>query len=326
MAGIYQRDNINYGGMLGNAMRERANQIQRDYENYMKQPQAWANAVQNSGQIVQNAFNQAAQYQYNKDQLANQQQFQSEQNALNRAQQLQLAREQQAEALRRAQEQQKWQAEQNRLQRESTEYIAGLNRKNTVEERSAQNEMNYQNALTAQQYAEQALVNTKPGTMEWAMAQRDLQYAKNKVDYYGSLIDPKLRLPAIPAGTKEDPIVVSGPEAEAALMNENFTTEEPETEWERKERITRFETLEKTPKSQYTNAIKAKLLEEAKGDEALITRINNLGKTVEERKAGAAATLKRADAEYQKLSGMDRDIYLDQHKQFREVDGHLAWK
>ena len=53
--------------MLGNAMRERANYIQRDYENYMKQPEAWANATRNSGQIVQNAFNQAAQYQFNKE-------------------------------------------------------------------------------------------------------------------------------------------------------------------------------------------------------------------------------------------------------------------
>ena len=319
MAGIYQRDNINYGGMLGNAMRERANYIQRDYENYMKQPTAWSNAVQNSGKIIQDAaFSIGGKYLDNelaKDKIGYQQQLQAEENALARK-----------DALNRAREQQAWQAEQNRLQRESTENIAALNRKQTVDERSAQNVMNYNNAVTQQQYAEQALNNAKPGTPEWAMAQRDLQYAKNKVAYYGGLIDPQLHMPSMPAGTKEDPIVVSGPEAEEALLNENFTTEEPETEWQRKERIARFETLEKTPKSQYTNAIKAKLLEEAKGDEALITRVNNLGKTVEERKASAAATLKRADAEYQKLSDMDRDSYLDNHKQYRVVNGHLAWK
>jgi len=315
MAGIYQRDNINYGGMLGNAMRERANQIQRDYENYMKQPQAWANAVQNTGQIVQNAFNQAAQYQYNKDQLAAQQQFQSEQNAKNLAEQL-----------NRAREQQKWQAEQNRLQRESTEKIAGLNRQNTVEERAAQNVMNYQNAVALQSYAEQNLKNVKPGSPEWFMAQRDLQYAKNKVEYYGGLVDEKLRMPAMPAGTKEDPFVISGPEAEEALMNENWSTEEPETEWQRTERHKRFNERLKTPKNQYTDAIKKQLLEDAKDEDDLITKVNNLGKTVEERRAGAAAALRKADDAFQKMSDAEQDIYLEQHPKMKVVNGHLAYK
>lgn len=110
---IYQRDQINYGGMLGNAMANRANYLQRRYDRVAQMGQNWGNAIQQSGQAIQNAFNQAAQYQYNKDQLANQQQFQSEQNALNRAQQLNMAREQQ-----------RWQAEQNELSRNSTERIA----------------------------------------------------------------------------------------------------------------------------------------------------------------------------------------------------------
>lgn len=315
--GIYQRDNINYGGMLGNAMAQRANIIQRDYENYMKQPTAWSNAVQNSGKILQDAaFSVAGKYLDNdlaKDKLAFQQQLQAEENARARK-----------DALDRAREQQKWQAEQNKLQRESTEYIAGLNRKNTVEERSAQNEMNYQNALTAQQYAEQALVNTKPGTMEWAMAQRDLQYAKNKVDYYGSLIDPKLRIPAIPAGTKEDPIVVSGPEAEAALMNENFTTEEPETEWQRKERINLLDTKLKTDKANWTNAIKEDAIKLAKDDPAYLDLINQKGPTIEERKASANAQLKKWDAEFQKMSTMDQDTWLENHPGIGVLNGHLA--
>lgn len=324
--GIYQRDNINYGGMLGNAMQNRARQIERDYENYMKQPMAWANAVNQAGQTISNAFNQAAQYQYNKDQLAAQQQFQSEQNALTRANQLQLQREREADALKRAQEQQAWQAEQNRLQRESTERIAGLSRQNTVDERKAQNVMNYQNAVALQSYAEQNLKNTKPGSPEWFTAQRDLQYAKNKVEYYGGLVDEKLRMPAMPAGTKEDPFVISGPEAEEALMNENWSTEEPETEWQRTERHKRFDELLKTPKNQYTDAIKKQLLEEAKDEEDLITKVNNLGKTVEERRAGAAAALKKADAAFQNMSDAEQDLYLDQHKNMKVVNGHLSYK
>lgn len=326
MAGIYTRDNINYGGMLGNAMQNRARQIERDYDNYMKQPTAWANALNQAGQAIGNAFNQAAQYQYNKDQLAAQQQFQSEQNALNRANQLQLQREREAEALKRAQEQQKWQEEQNRLQRESTERIAGLNRQNTTDERTAQNVMNYQNAVALQSYAEQNLNNAKPGSPEWFMAQRDLQYAKNKVEYYGGLVDEKLRMPSMPAGTKEDPYVVTGPEAEQALMSEEWSTKEPETEWERKERIARFNERLKTPKNEYTNAVKAQLMEDAAGDEAMIAKVNNLGKTVEERRAGAAATLKKADAAFQNMTEAEKDTYLEQHPKMKVVNGHLSYK
>lgn len=324
--GIYQRDNINYGGMLGNAMQNRARQIERDYENYMKQPMAWANAVNQIGQAASNAFNQAAQYQYNKDQLAAQQQFQSEQNALTRANQLQLQREREAEALKRAQEQQAWQAEQNKLQRESTEKIAGLNRQNTIDERTAQNVMNYQNAVALQSYAEQNLNNAKPGSPEWFTAQRDLQYAKNKVEYYGGLVDKKLRMPAMPTGTKEDPFVISGHEAEEALANENWSTEEPETEWQRTERHKRFNELLKTPTNQYTDAIKKQLMQEAKDEEDLITKVNNLGKTVEERRAGAATALRNADAAFQKMSPAEQDIYLDQHPKMKVVNGHLAYK
>lgn len=328
--GIYQRDNINYGGMLGNAMRERANYLANKRALEVQNAQNWGNAVKQTGQMLNDAVQKYAYTKWGYDQdmkkLAAQQEFQSEQNTLSRINQLQLQREREDEALKRAQEQQAWQAEQNRLQRESTEKIASLNRQNTVEERAAQNVMNYQNAVALQTYAEQNLKNTKPGSPEWFTAQRDLQYAKNKVEYYGGLVDEKLRMPAMPAGTKEDPFVISGPEAEEALMNENWSTEEPETEWQRKERIARFDERLKTPKNEYTNAVKAQLLEDAAGDEAMIAKVNNLGKTVEERRAGAAATLRKADAEYQKLSSMDRDIYLDQHKHFREVNGHLAWK
>lgn len=324
--GIYQRDNINYGGMLGNAMQNRARQIERDYENYMRQPMAWANAVNQTGQTIGNALNQAAQYQYNKDQLAAQQQFQSEQNAMTRANQLQLQREREADALKRAQEQQLWQAMQNRLQRESTERIAGLNRQNTVDERTAQNVMNYRNAVTLQSYAKQNLENTKPGSPEWFTAQRDLQYADNKVEYYGGLIDEKLRMPPMPTGTKEDPFVIAGPEAEEALLDENWSIEEPETEWERKERIAKFDELLKTPKNQYTNAIKSQLTEYAKDDEALITKINNLGKTVEERRAGAAAALKKANEAFRNMTPAEQDTYLEQHPKMKVVNGHLAYK
>lgn len=165
--GIYQRDNINYGGMLGNAMQNRARQIERDYENYMRQPAAWANAVNQSGQAISNAFNQAAQYQYNKDQLAAQQQFQSEQNALTRAQQLQLAREQQA----------------------STEKIAATNRQASLQqqqaEKQAQNVMHYEISKGALDAITDEIMRTDdPTKLATLYRQRDEQLAK--MNYYGA--------------------------------------------------------------------------------------------------------------------------------------------
>lgn len=167
MAGIYTRDNINYGGMLGNAMQNRARQIERDYENYMKQPTAWANALSQSGQAIGNALNQAAQYQYNKDQLAAQQQFQSEQNAMKLANQLQLAREQQA----------------------STEKIAAMNRQNSLQqqqaEKQAQNVMHYEISKGALDAITDEIMRTDdPTKLATLYRQRDEQLAK--MNYYGA--------------------------------------------------------------------------------------------------------------------------------------------
>lgn len=165
--GIYNRDNINYGGMLGNAMAQRANIIQRDYENYMKQPTAWSNAVQNSGKIIQDAAFKVAGNMYEQDKIANQQQFQSEQNALNRAQQLQLAREQQA----------------------STERIAAANRQATQQqqlaEKQAQNVMHYEVAQGALNSIVDEIMRTDdPAKLAQLYRQRDEQLAK--MNYYGA--------------------------------------------------------------------------------------------------------------------------------------------
>ena len=100
--GIYNRDNINYGGLLGNAMAQRANIIQRDYETYMKQPEAWANATRNSGQAVGDALMSMAKYKYDENQadlnrqqqfdiLQKQQEFNKAENALNRENALKIA-------------------------------------------------------------------------------------------------------------------------------------------------------------------------------------------------------------------------------------------
>lgn len=111
--GIYQRDNINYGGMLGNAMANRMAYAQRDADIQRQMGQNWANAINQGAQGIAAGLNTWNQQRIEQDKLAQQQQFQAEQKALERANEIS-----------RAQQQQKWQAEQNALQRQSTERIA----------------------------------------------------------------------------------------------------------------------------------------------------------------------------------------------------------
>jgi hypothetical protein len=177
---IYTRDNINYGGMLGNAMANRANYLQRRYDRVAQMGQNWGNAIQQSGQAIQNAFNQAAQYQYNKDQLANQQQFQAEQAALNRAQQLNMAREQQ-----------KFQEQQNALNRQNTYDIAELNRQTSFEERNAEKQaqaiMHYdvQKGIL-NSIADEIMRTDDPSKLAQLYRQRD--EAAAKLNYYAPMV------------------------------------------------------------------------------------------------------------------------------------------
>lgn len=114
---IYQRDNINYGGMLGNAMANRANYLQRRYDRVAQMGQNWGNAVQQSGKTIQDALYKIAGNYYEQDKLAAQQQFQHDE-ALKRAEE-QLARQREQEA---------WQARQNELNRQNTYDIALMNK------------------------------------------------------------------------------------------------------------------------------------------------------------------------------------------------------
>lgn len=102
--------------MLGNAMAQRANIIQRDYDNYMKQPMAWANAVQNSGKIASDALMSMAKYKYDENQAD-----------LNRQQQLNVL-----------QKQQEFNKAENALNRENALKIAQMNNANTMASRESE--------------------------------------------------------------------------------------------------------------------------------------------------------------------------------------------
>lgn len=281
MAGIYSRDQINYGGMLGNAMANRANYLQHKYDRVAQMGQNWGNAIQQSGQTIQNAFNQAAQYQYNKDQLANQQQFQAEQAALNRAQQLNMAREQQ-----------KFQEQENALNRENTYNIAKLNSQNARDERTAQNVMNYQNqeAIIKQLQFEydNTSAKTPEGILKRAQLQSQIEQANNRLNYYGGLIPPGFRQQA-----QTGPTIITGPDAEAALTM--FDSEAPKTAAEIGEDNAKYAEVMKGP---WNNANKQEALRLAGNDQAKLQEIANKGLTIEESKATAAKELADAQAQF----------------------------
>lgn len=281
MPGIYSRDQINYGGMLGNAMANRANYLQRRYDRVAQMGQNWGNAIQQSGQAVQNAFNQAAQYQYNKDQLANQQQFQAEQNALNRAQQLNMAREQQ-----------KFQEQQNALNRQNTYDIAAMNKGVATQERQAQNIMNYQNAIAQQKYAEDMLFNARPGSIEYLQAQKALQEAKNKSEYYKGLIPQQLW------EVEVAPQPITGDAAEAALKQ--FGTPAPLPKWQEEDLLAEWNALDKRSGGKYDDATAKRMNEIADmlNNESLRVQIATKGATAEQRQAALAKELADAQAQF----------------------------
>lgn len=274
---IYQRDNINYGGMLGNAMANRANYLQHKYDAVRQMGQNWGNAVQQGGKTVQDAMFKIAGNYYDQDKLAAQQQFQAEQNAYNQAQALQRAREQQA-----------WQAKQNDLQRASTEKIAELNRGQTTEEHKAQNIMNYQNALSTMQYAQQALDNARPGSTEYFQAQRDLAYAKSKAEYYQGLIPEQLWY-------KETvPVITGDAEAEAALKQ--FGTPAPLKKWQIEDLNNEWKALNERSGGKYDDATAARMNEIADllNDESLRVKTASKGKTSNQINAETNAAINSA--------------------------------
>lgn len=288
---IYTRDNINYGGMLGNAMAAKAGYLRDRYNRVAQQGQIWGNAVQNTGSTIQNAFNQAAQYQYNKDQLANQQQFQAEQAALNRAQQLNMAREQQ-----------KFQEQQNALNRQNTYDIALLNKEAAQEDKVAQNVMYYNNAASVYNELETEFNNTDPNTSEGilkrAKLQSQMEQERNKMNYYGAKLPPQLI-----QQTQTTP-VITGDDAEKALAM--FDTAEPKKAYEVKQDDETFEALMKAP---WTDANKAKAVELAGNDKVKLQVIANKGLTKEESVAQRKSELANANAEFIRTGKYDPSKY-----------------
>lgn len=264
---IYTRDNINYGGMLQAALQNKARQIERDYDNYMKQPLAWSNALVNSGKIAQDTMFKIAGNYYDQDKIAQQQAFQASE-----------AEKRALEAMERQKEQQKFQEAQNALNRQNNLAIAEFNKETAIDEKHASNIMHYNNAVAAKEFAEQALKDVKPGTTEYFQAQKALAEANNRIEYYSELLPAKLRPQPLSN-------VVVGEDAEKALMSKDWNAT-PATEATKPAYQIKDDTNELTAlleKPVLTEAEITRANELANGDNALLQKIKNKGPSKEDR-------------------------------------------
>jgi len=272
MPGIYNRDNINYGGMLGNAMASRANYAQRLGDMKAQRWKYWGDAVNNTGNIIGDTLKTYAGY----DMQREQRDFQAEE-AAKRAQE-QLARQREQEA---------WQAEQNRLQRDSTERIAGLNRQSAKEDRMAQNMMNYQNMESIINQLQFEYDNTSDKTAEGilkrAQLKSQIEQANNKKNYYEGLIPQQLRTQPV------SNTVITGDDAEKALTM--FDNEPPKTAAQVAEDDNKFDEI---LKGTWNNANKQEALKLAGNDTVKLQKITNKGLTAEEKQANIDRAINEA--------------------------------
>ena len=181
--GIYQRDNINYGGMLGNAMRDRANYLANKRALEVQNAQNWGNAIQKSGQAVGDALNKYAYTKWGYDQDMNK--LEAQQGFQKDMKEMELR-----EALKRAREQQNWQATQNDLNRQNTYDIAEMNHNAGIvkqaEEKQIKNKLDYDLAKSMLPLINDKLKYTENPSDKILLEERRVKY-QNAIDNYEKL-------------------------------------------------------------------------------------------------------------------------------------------
>lgn len=170
MARIYNRDNVNYAGLIGQAI-QNANQTSQLYANKWQPGSTMGQALGQAGEKLQQAgWNEWSSQQDDaraRAKLEAEQKFQAKQNELNRDLQLQLNAANNANALRIAELNK---ATQNEYKMD--EYHKGLS--------LAKQQLNY--ALRARDMANE-------GSPEWIAADREAGKASTDIAYYNSKIN-----------------------------------------------------------------------------------------------------------------------------------------
>jgi len=271
--------------MLQAALQNKAHQIERDYDNYMKQPLAWSNAVANSGKVAQDAMFKIADNYYDQDKIAQQQQFQASE-----------AEKRAVEAMERQKEQQKFQEAENALNRQNTMDIAKLNKEIAAEDKKEEYQLHYQKAKAALDFANTALANDKNN----AQLQKAVADAQFDVNYW-----------AKKAGVKTETPNKSLEFSDAFLAEANGQTTQPTAATPAFDNSALTKQIDEVFNGKWNNANRNKAmgLIEQITDEALknkyLQQAQNKGYTVEEGKALAAIELSKANDEWLRTGEYD---------------------
>lgn len=286
---IYTRDNINYGGMLGAALQNKANYLKNRYDRVAQMGQNWGNAVANSGKIAQDAMFKIADNYYNQDKIEQQQQFQASE-----------AEKRALEALERQKQQEEFQKAENKLNRQNTMDIALLNKETAAADKKDEYQLHYQKAKAALDFANTALANDKNN----AQLQKAVADAQFDVDYW-----------AKKAGVKTETPDKSLEFSDAFLAEANGQTTQPTAATPAFDNSALTKQIDEVFNGKWNNANRNKAmgLIEQITDEALknkyLQQAQNKGYTVEEGKALAAIELSKANDEWKRSGAYDPKKY-----------------
>lgn len=284
---IYTRDNINYGGMLGAALQNKANYLKNRYDRVAQMGSDWGNAIANSGKIAQDAMFKIAGNYYDQDKIAQQQQFQASE-----------AEKRALEALERQKQQEEFQKAESALNRQNTLDIAKLNKETAEADKKDEYQLHYQKAKAALDFANTALANDKNN----AQLQKAVADAQFDVDYW-----------AKKAGVQIDTPDKSLEFSDAFLAEANGQATQPTAPAFDNSALTKQ--IDEIFNGKWDNANKSKAmgLIEQITDEALknkyLQQVQNKGYTVEEGKALAAVELSKANDEWQRSGVYDPKKY-----------------
>ena len=264
--GIYTRDNINYGGMLANALQNKSNYLKNRYDRVAQMGQNWGNAVANSGKVAQDAMFKIAGNYYDQDKIAQQQEFQASE-----------AEKRAVEALERQKQQEEFQKVQNELNRQNTLDIAKLNKDIAADEKKDEYQLHYQKAKAALEFANTALAKDKNNAQlqkAVADAEWDLKYWAKKAGANVATTQPTAATPEF-----SDEFLK---EANAAS---DFTNDEIEKQLNEVVKTKNWDNATRSKANELANQLPEGMRE------PWLTRIKNLGLTKEERQAQRAQTI-----------------------------------
>lgn len=279
--GIYTRDNINYGGMLANALQSKSNYLKNRYDRVAQMGQNWGNAVANSGKVAQDAMFKIAGNYYDQDKIAQQQAFQASE-----------AEKRALEALERQKQQEEFQKAENALNRQNTMDIAKLNKDIAADEKKDEYQLHYQKAkanldLIGEQY------NKDPNNIQLKKAYED---AKFDVDYWAKKAGANVAATQPTAATPEfsDEFLKEVRQStEPKYTNEEILNQYKksiEGKWDNARRATALELAQQLPEGLRATAM---------------IEIQNKGMTSEERQAAANKELNDANAEWLRTGEYD---------------------